>query len=137
MCANVGQKGASALAEALQCPRNKVTYLNLLHNVIGIEGVQLLSTAVLHGDCKARNVESDSRALDAVIQDLTTYRNLLTLLSARQVSRLSRTAAIKRLPSDLIRLVAGMVRVGARDGEGEQFVDEEEEEEYEEYEEEG
>lgn len=117
MCANVGPKGASALAEALQCPHSKLTYLNLLHNVIDSEA---LSKAVLHVNCKVRNLESDSRALGAVIRDLVVYRNLLTLLSARQVPRLGRNAGIKRLPGDLVRLVAGMIRIEGRDGEGEE-----------------
>ena len=49
--------------------------------------------------------------------DASVLSNLLVLVSARQVPRLGRESAMRRLPLELVRMVAATVRVVDRDGE--------------------
>lgn len=52
---------------------------------------------------------SSSAAIDAALANAKAFRQLLLLLSARQLTKTGERAAVKRLPSELIRLVGQMV----------------------------
>lgn len=70
----------------------------------------------------------NTRKIQPVLRDLQVLRSLLVLISARQIQRIGRHTAIKRLPRELVRLVAGMCWIERRDGANPQRQQDEEEE---------
>lgn len=58
--------------------------------------------------------------MDEAQTDANVLQSLLALLSARQVQRVGTRAAVRRLPSEMIRMVAQMARIEARDGNDEE-----------------
>ena len=62
-----------------------------------------------------RDVDVDVMTKNA-IRDRRVFNTVLVLLSAREVRRIGQNAFVRKLPSDLIRLVADMLRITRRDG---------------------
>ena len=50
------------------------------------------------------------------IKDRCVFNTLLVLLSARVIRRIGQNAPVRKLPSDLIRLTAGMLPMKRKDG---------------------
>ncbi|KAH9249451.1 hypothetical protein BASA81_012813 [Batrachochytrium salamandrivorans] len=111
----VGNEGAKALAQALMHPNSKLQRLE-----IGVEGIKALAEALQHDNCTLTSLVTEfpwSAIIAEAQKDATVFQSLLVLLSARQVRRVGTRAAVRRLPSEMIRLAAQMVRIEARDGE--------------------
>ncbi|KAH9260857.1 hypothetical protein BASA81_001324 [Batrachochytrium salamandrivorans] len=127
---NIGVDGVKALAEALTHENNKLQVLWLYSNPVG---ALALAGALVHKNCQIKQLEyvfpahvqqtkltrinsvdaasSSSAAINAALENAKVFRKLLLLLSARQVEKIGEHAAVKRLPSELIRLVGQMVKI--------------------------
>ncbi|KAH9247231.1 hypothetical protein BASA81_015174 [Batrachochytrium salamandrivorans] len=77
---------------------------------------KMLAALLKHPNNNIRILKMDTRKIKPVLHDLQVLHSMLVLASARQIRRIGRRAAIKRLPQDLIRLVAGMCWIERRDG---------------------
>ncbi|KAH9254471.1 hypothetical protein BASA81_007584 [Batrachochytrium salamandrivorans] len=105
-------KGAVSLAQALQRPQNRVTEL-----WFGKSGVNALEQAFWSSNCKLAKVkvlveDPAINHLPSLLHNIKIKRRLLVSLSARCISRIGTKSALRKLPSDLIRLTAGMIQVG-------------------------
>ncbi|KAH9254656.1 hypothetical protein BASA81_007413 [Batrachochytrium salamandrivorans] len=110
---HVNDKGAKALAEAIQHPRNKLHTLFLSGNPIGVDSSKALAVAITHPNCQLAKLDVDAawgKLVSNALTDNLVNRNLIVLLSARQIKRIGSKSALRQLPTDLIRLLMQMVR---------------------------
>lgn len=122
----IREPGTLALIQALTAERNQLRRLDLPEG--SRDAHRALASALRHPNCRVERVSNE--LLPHVRQALLRGNirgTLYALLSARQIRRLGRRAAVARLPSELVRLVSQLIQVGPWQGEQE---DEEEDDEW-------
>lgn len=116
---SIGGKGARVFAEALErgCALERV---DLCHNELGSGGIRRLIRAMRSPDYRVgveldallgNEVEEDSplwRFFNQTKLDMKAGRLVLALVSAREVPRLGSRCALRRLPTEMFRLVGEM-----------------------------
>ncbi|KAH9261005.1 hypothetical protein BASA81_000709 [Batrachochytrium salamandrivorans] len=108
--------GAKHLAKALIHPHNKLTRLELVGNGVTRQGGKAIAGAFRHVNCRVSRAGDFCANAKHALYDAIAFQRLLVLLSARQVRRIGKHSALKRLPVELIRLVSQTCRIAKRDG---------------------
>lgn len=80
--------------------------------------MKALTEALLSPNCKVVKVnvlgqESFTSQLPGVLHDIEAKRGLAVLLSPRRIRRIGTRSALRKMPSDLFRKMAEMVKVGS------------------------
>lgn len=107
---------AKHLAVALMHPHNRLTRLELAGNGITRHGGRAMAVAFRHVNCRVSSAGHFCVHAKHALCDAIAFQRLLVLLSARQVWRIGKRSALKRLPVELIRLVSQTCWIAKRDG---------------------